>query len=175
MSDKRQHIIQPVVGCEPEIGLMLSLVEDCRQRTRESLKDLDPAAVDFAGGFNGHSIGSLLYHVAAVEIDWLWTEVTEGKLPEGIWKRFQIEMRDNAGKLAHVSGVSLDTHWDLLDFVRGLLLETYKDMSLVDYRRPRELEKYDVTPEWVLHHLMQHEAGHRDEMEMLRQAARQGK
>jgi uncharacterized damage-inducible protein DinB len=44
-------------------------------------------------------------------------------------------------------------------------------MTLQDFRRPRQLPEYDVTPEWILHHLMQHEAEHRGEMGILRTRA----
>ncbi|MBZ0299768.1 MAG: hypothetical protein K8J31_08515 [Anaerolineae bacterium] len=80
-------------------------------------------------------------------------------------------MRDSQGQLTAVRGVLLDDHWHRLDLVRGLLRDTFKRMTLADYRRPRMLDDYDVTPEWVLHHLMQHEAGHRDELEALRMLA----
>jgi uncharacterized damage-inducible protein DinB len=33
-----------------------------------------------------------------------------------------------------------------------------------EFRRPRHLEQYDVTPQWVLHHLIQHEAEHRGQI-----------
>jgi uncharacterized damage-inducible protein DinB len=37
-------------------------------------------------------------------------------------------------------------------------------MDLTEFRRVRSLEYYDVTPEYVLHHLMQHEAEHRSQI-----------
>jgi uncharacterized damage-inducible protein DinB len=171
MTNKKQHIVMPLPDCEPEIGRALWMLEDCRNRTRQSLANLNPAAVDWVGGFNNHSIGTLLFHIAAIEISWLGIEVAEGKLPKGVWQHFQYEVRDQHGRLTQVIGVSLEDHWRRLDYTRGLLLDFYKPMSLSEYRRPRHLDEYDVTPEWVLHHLMQHEAGHRDELEMLRQAA----
>ena len=171
MVTKQQHIIQPLAAQEPVIGLALAMIEDCRTRTYKALRDLDPAAVDWVGGFNDHSIGTLLYHIAAVEISWLGIEVTEEGLPDEAWALFPHEVRDDAERLTAVSGVSLDEHQQRLGSVRDLLLETYKTMSLDEYRRARAFEKYDVTPEWVLHHLMQHEAEHRDEMMSLRAAA----
>jgi uncharacterized damage-inducible protein DinB len=33
---------------------------------------------------------------------------------------------------------------------------------------PRERPDYDVTPAWVLHHLMQHEAEHRSQISGIR-------
>lgn len=169
--DRKQHIVVPLPDCEPEIGRALWMLEDCRNRTRRSLADLNPAAVDWVGGFNHHSIGTLMYHIAAIEISWFGIEVAEGSLPGEVWEQFPYEVRDQQHRLTPVRGLSLDDHWRRLDYVRGLLLEFYNPMSLEDYRRPRHLEEYDVTPEWVLHHLMQHEAGHRDELEMLRQAS----
>jgi hypothetical protein len=58
-----------------------------------------------------------------------------------------------------------------LETVRGLLLESYQPMDLPEFRRARLLERYDVTPEWVLHHLMQHEAEHRGQIRSLRAGA----
>jgi uncharacterized damage-inducible protein DinB len=57
--------------------------------------------------------------------------------------------------------------------VRGLVLEVYQQMTLEDFRRVRSLPNYDVTPEWVLHHLMQHEAEHRGQIGTLRAMAEQ--
>jgi uncharacterized damage-inducible protein DinB len=42
-------------------------------------------------------------------------------------------------------------------------------MTLEDFRRPRHFPgQYDVTPEWVLYHLMEHEAEHRGHIQTLR-------
>jgi hypothetical protein len=76
-----------------------------------------------------------------------------------------------AGCVSDVVGVPLEEHLQRLDETRQLLLEVYKPMTLADFRRARHFEAYDVTPEWVLHHLMQHEAGHREEICTLRSLA----
>ncbi len=44
-------------------------------------------------------------------------------------------------------------------------------MTLEDYRRPRALDEYDVTPEWVLFHLRDHETMHRGELALSRTLA----
>jgi uncharacterized damage-inducible protein DinB len=171
MVTKLQRVIQPFPAAEPEIGCLLAMLADSRDRTRQAVQDLKPAAVDWIGGFNGHCIGTLLYHIAAVEISWLGIEVAEGHLPETVWADFPYEVRDEQGRLTTVKGISLADHLGRLKRVRARLLETYQSMSLAEYRRPRQLTEYDVTPEWVLHHLMQHEAEHRDEIRSLRAAA----
>ena len=41
-------------------------------------------------------------------------------------------------------------------------------MSLSEFRRVRHLETYNVTPQWVVHYLLQHEAQHRGQIAILR-------
>lgn len=172
MSAKRQLIIEPLPGCEPEIGRMLWMIEDTRRRTRRTLEGIDLRVIDWQPPFaGGNSIGTLLYHIAAIELDWLAVEVMEGKLDKSIWEWFPYDVRDAAGRLTVVSGLTLDEHYQRLGAVRALLLDCCKAMTLADFRRPRSLPDYDVSPEEVLHHLMQHEAEHRGEIGMVRMMA----
>jgi uncharacterized damage-inducible protein DinB len=55
--------------------------------------------------------------------------------------------------------------------VRCHLLAAFGEMALAEFRRVREFPDYNVTPEWVLHHLMQHEAEHRGQIGLLREQA----
>lgn len=165
----KQYIVNPIQECHEEIGRALWMLEDARQRTRNEMTHIDATMIDKVGGSNDHSIGSLLYHIAAIEISWLAEEVAvENQMPKDVWDHFPFDVRNDEGKLTSVKGVNMEEHWQRLDYTRQLLLRVYKPMSLEEFRRPRHFEAYDVTPEWVLHHLMQHEAGHREEMCILR-------
>ena len=63
-----------------------------------------------------------------------------------------------------MTGLDLAAHLARLGAVRAQLLATFSAMSLDDFRRLRALPEYDVTPQWVVHHLLQHEAEHRGEI-----------
>lgn len=167
MSDKRLAV-EPLPDCEVEVGRALWMVEDARRRTRRALDGVISSAVDWTATEGGHSIGTLLYHIAAIELDWLYSDVLQTDWPMGLVDWFPHDVRDAQGRLTAVRGESLERLWTRLDKVRGLLLDSYKPMSLDDFRRPRSMPDYDVTPEWVLHHLCQHEAEHRDELAALR-------
>jgi uncharacterized damage-inducible protein DinB len=168
---KRQLIIEPLPGCEPEIGRMLWMMEDARRRTLKVLDGIEQPAIDWQPPANGNSIGTLLYHIAAIEMDWLAVEVMENTLDKSVWDVFTVDVRDANGRLSVVSGVSLDEHLKRFDAVRNVLLDCFKAMTVDDFRRPRSLPDYDVSPEEVLHHLMQHEAEHRGEMGTIRTMA----
>jgi uncharacterized damage-inducible protein DinB len=156
---------------EPEIGYALFTIEDSRRRTLEVLEGLPDDRLVWQAPHHDHTISTLLYHIAAIELDWLVVEVREGDAPPGTWERFPYEVRDDEGRLTTVTGVALEAHLARLQFVRDLLLHTYQAMTLSDFHRPRMLETYDVTPSWVLHHLCQHEAEHRMEMRLICSAA----
>ena len=49
----------------------------------------------------------------------------------------------------------------------GDSLAAFRGMDIDEFRRRRHLPNYEVTPEWVLHHLAQHEAEHRGQIEEL--------
>jgi uncharacterized damage-inducible protein DinB len=156
---------------EPEIGRWLWALQDTRRRTMRELGGLSPAIIDWLTRNNESSIGTVLYHIANIEADWLFVEVLEKPFPPEVEALFPYQTRDKRGHLTQVHGFSLDQHLSRLETVRNLLLDAYQQMELSEFRRIRSLEQYDVTPEWVLHHLMQHEAEHRSQIGSLRARA----
>ncbi|MEM7125520.1 MAG: DinB family protein [Chloroflexota bacterium] len=157
---KKRLTIEPFPCHHPEIGRWLWAIQDIRNRTLEILPDLTQAQIDWQPSQGESSIGSVLYHIADIEADWLYVEVLEQEFPAPIAALFPYPTRDEHGRLTHVQGFTLTEHLQRLETVRERLLETYREISIDDYRRPRSLPSYDVSPEWVLHHLMHHEAQH---------------
>lgn len=160
-------VVNPLPDCPPEIGRALWMLEDARRRTRTALKGFNSAHVDWAIEPGGMSVGTLLYHIAAIELDWLYSDVLQSEWPESLVPLFSYDVRDDQGKLTSVRGKAYGWYWTGLAAVRWHLLAAFRNMTLEDFRRPRSLPKYDVTPEWVLHHLCQHEAEHRSELAAL--------
>lgn len=168
---REQLVVIPGSAADPAIGRALWCIEDARVRTRERLAGLDPRALDWLPADGVNSIGTLLYHIAAIEADWLYVEALEQPFPPEVEALFPYDVREDGGRLTPVTGRSLAEHDALLDTIRALLLDAYRTMTVEEYRRVRQLPRYDVTAEWVLHHLMQHEAEHRGELSDLRRRA----
>ncbi len=171
---KKQHIVQALPCQSPEVGRWLWALEDARRRTHIALEGLPadtPDIVDWTFPGEGNSIGTILYHLAAIEASWLYDEVLQQDFPPEVQALFPHDVRDDQGKLSSVKGINLDEYLDRLDKIRARVLTTFREMSLEEFRRPRSFPEYDVTPEWVLHHLMQHEAEHRGQIADLRMAA----
>ena len=68
-SQKPQHLIHTLPGYDTEIGRWLWALEDTRHRTKHTLGDLDGTTLDWLAPITGLSVGTLLYHIAAIEID----------------------------------------------------------------------------------------------------------
>jgi uncharacterized damage-inducible protein DinB len=155
---------------QPEIDLWLSALDDTRQRTWDVLKALSDDSIDRSPSERASSIGTLLYHVAIVEADWLFDEIL-GTIDTD-WPRdlFPAEMREDGRTLSPFTGERLADHLDRLKKVRTMLIETIAPMSSEDLHRLRERKHYDVSAAWVLHHLMQHEAEHRSQIGSVREA-----
>ncbi|MGZ3665575.1 MAG: DinB family protein [Ktedonobacterales bacterium] len=165
-------IVEPLPGYEPTIGRWLWQLEDTRRETKEALSGLAPATLDWAPDESGNSIGDLLYHVALIELDWLYTEVlNQQPWPQEVQQQFAFADRDAQGHLSSVQGVALEEHLRRLDLVREHLLASFRGMTLEEFRHPHPFPDYRVTAEWVLHHLVQHEVEHRGHIQMLRSLA----
>jgi uncharacterized damage-inducible protein DinB len=173
-SPRRKRMFEDLPGYDPEIGRWLWAMEDTRRRTRESLQGLDDRALDWIAPHADNSIGALLYHIAAIELDWLYADILEGTaFPPELEALFPHDVRDDQGKLVSAAGMSLADHLHRLDLVRRYFLDVFRGMSLAEFRRVRHLPDYDVNPEGIIHHLMQHEAEHRGQMGELRLLAEQ--
>ena len=176
MKHRKQLILPPLPCRSAEIGRWLSALEETRSRTRAALEGIEADAlkiIDWVSPVSGNSIGLILYHLAAIEASWLYEEVLQEEFPADIEALLPHDVRDGQGHLTPVKGISLQDHWNRLEGVRTKLLIAYSDMTLERFHTARPMPEYDVTPAFVLHHLMQHEGEHRGQMSELRLHAEQ--
>lgn len=173
MPTKTIYVLLSVKAAHAEIGCALGMLEDARHRTLRQVHQIPAAVIDWQPYPDTHSLGTLLYHIAAIEADWLYSDVLQSTFPAEIAAWFPYDVRDSDGKLTRVTGETLDYNLERLEVVRAALLKTFTQMPLEDFRRLRTFENYDVTPEWVLHHLCQHEAEHRAEIAAIKDKAKQ--
>jgi uncharacterized damage-inducible protein DinB len=168
---RRIKQIAPLDGYPADIGRWLWALQDVRRWTVEAVSDVDQANLDWTGpGGDENSIGTLLYHVALVEMSWLFLDLMElDDLPPPVNTDFPFEMGSVEGGLTPVTGVALHEHLGRLERSRSVFLDALRGMTLDDWRRRRAPAgvDYEVTPEWAVYHLLEHEAGHQYQMSSL--------
>ncbi len=165
----RGEIARPT-GFSPGVGRLLSMMEDCRARTLREVDRVSPSMVDAATNWSGNTIGSLLYHVAAIELDWLYADILQRGFPDEAFEWFPWDVREEDGRLTPVGGEDIDHHLARLSWVRARTrseLASLTDGDLEGVRHPSG-DGQSVTVEWILHHLLQHEAEHRGQLAEIR-------
>ncbi|KYC94282.1 DinB family protein [Heyndrickxia sporothermodurans] len=161
--EKKSLFVSSLAGYEEEIGRWLWCLEDVRRTIKQRLSGISQSDLDTKID-ERQTIGSLLYHIALIEADWLYEEVLCTEWDPEIRELFPFECRSDDDSLAHIEGQSLEAHFDRLNKVREVFLSHFRTMDLIDWRKPMVLEKYDVTPEWVVYHLIEHESHHRGQI-----------
>ena len=105
---KKQYTLVADAVVAP-IDLWLAAIDDTRRRTLRLLDELPEWTLDWPD-VDGATIGSLLYHMAAIEVDWLYVDVLGKLWPPEIEPLFPLDVRDEVGNLSTMSGESLASH-----------------------------------------------------------------
>ncbi|MBA2374470.1 MAG: DinB family protein [Chloroflexi bacterium] len=173
MPDRTVLVLEPL-GNDPEVGRWLAALEDGRRDTLRELERVTPAMIDRRPDGPLESIGTILYHVALIEADWVATEILGLDGPPELAAMLPWPDRRPDGRLTPIEGLTLDEHLDRLAGVRAFALDRLRSMSAAEFHRVRSLTEYDVAPDWVIHHLLQHEAEHRAHIAWIRDTSGPG-
>ena len=103
-------VLDPGAG-DPEIGRWLAALDEVRRDTLKVLADLPDDAADRDPGDGGDTIGTILYHVALIEADWVFSDVLdrESEIRRDL---FPADDRTKDGHLTQIRGESLAQHLD---------------------------------------------------------------
>jgi hypothetical protein len=155
--------VTPLSGYPDEIGRWLWAMQELRRSTLERALGLDQATLDWEGpDGRDNAIGSLLYHIGLVEMSWLHYDLLLLKeFPPAVKSDFPFEGWSAQTGLTRLPNVLLAEHLGRLERSRSIFLDAFRGMTVDEWRRLRTPDGDEhVTPEWVLFHLVEHEAGH---------------
>ena len=165
----------PVAGYAPQVGRYVAQLNEIRNDLKYELTGLTPAALDWHPNEQTESIGTLLLHLAAVEWSWMHEDIfgTPDTEYQGNWAEAMPIRR----RAPQVSGRSLEHYLEHLDAIREetlRLLQGFTDADLarlVGEAEPApgvEARSYLYTIDWIIWHVLEHEALHVGQIELLR-------
>jgi uncharacterized damage-inducible protein DinB len=158
-------------GFDLQVGRFVTMLVDTRRRLHRDLAELDPGELDATLPWAPNSVGTLLYHIAAIELDWTYADLLGADFPAEATEWFAVDVRDDAGVLSPVVE-PYDHHLARLAWTRERLLAALASLSDTDLDATRGSGDEASGVAWILHHLMQHEAEHRGQIGELRAALR---
>lgn len=152
-----QGELKSVEGYSPNIGMMVYMLEDLKDRITEQVKDLDQSQTDFLYDTEANSIGSLVMHLVSTE-SYYQTATLEGRQ----WTEEERIRFGSAGELNE----------EVKNILRGKPIEHYLDLwEVVREKTMRELKTKDddwfasrmedgLNYHYIWYHVMEHSANH---------------
>lgn len=73
-SSREQRIMEIPSGYDPIIAPLVWMLEDMRQRTKVAMSGVSEQTLDWTQPEGGNAIGTLLYHIMAIEMSYLYED-----------------------------------------------------------------------------------------------------
>lgn len=170
--------VEPVSNCIPEVGLWLAILNDSRDRLLYALRSIREVDLDAKAPIGINTIGTILYHIALTDLNWVYDNMLQQPYPAEIASLFPYPLTDANEHLTCIAGWRLEDYQQRLMVARAKVHDVFKPMSLEYFRellrREQDFGPYEMTPESVLRHLAQHESEHRGEIQLLAGALQRG-
>lgn len=160
-----QYKITPKEGYTTQIGLMVDMLDDLKQRITEDVRELNQEETDFLFDESANSIGAILMHLIATE-SYYQVETLEGRT----WTEEEKAFGGSAGGLGDKSrekykGKPISYYLDLWDEVRTKTLEGLSKKD--DAWFASNIEE-GINYHWVWFHVLEHSASHMGQIALIK-------
>jgi len=174
-ANPRMVTCDPVAGYAPQIGRYVAQLAEVRRDLHEQVAGLTVAQLAWHPDAQTESIGTLLLHLDAVEWSWMHQDISGA--PDAAYPGSWDEAMPIRAAVAQVSGRPLDRYLDQLAATRTETLRLLADFTDADLPRlvgeappppGREARSELYTIDWIIWHVIEHEATHVGQVELLK-------
>jgi len=152
-----QGEMKSVEGYSPNIGMMVYMLEDLKDRITQQVKDLDQFQVDYMYDSSANSIGALIMHLVSTEfyyqtatlenLEWTKDDLTELSVAAELNKKVKNMLR----------GKPIKHYLDLWDKVRK---RTLKELKIKNDDWFASNIEDGLNYHYIWYHVMEHSANH---------------
>ncbi len=152
-----QGELKSVEGYSPQIGTMIYMLEDLKDRITQEVKDLDQSQTDFEYDTDANSIGALIMHLVSTESYYQVATLEGREWTEEELKKFGVAGEINTKVKSILKGKPVDFYLDLWEEVREKTLKGLKTKD--DAWFTSNLEE-GLNNHYIWYHVMEHSANH---------------
>ncbi|MFX1254234.1 MAG: DinB family protein [Promethearchaeota archaeon] len=165
--NNKKDTLERAANLSPRVATWYSQMEKVRKRLLEKVEKIADKALDFTPKErNFETIGTLLLHIAAVEWSWIFEDIDGKEMDFEEWK-YAFALRPSVN-LPQLTGQGKQFYLNRLHKVRD---EVYQRLIRLDDQDLDQIIEdssgYQVSIEWILFHIIEHEAMHVGQIGML--------
>jgi len=164
-----QYEIKSIEGYSPNIGILITMLDDLKERVTSSVRDLNQEQTDFLLDDDANRIGAMIYHLAATEKYYqLYTfEGRQFNAEEQKTWGLALGLGENGRDSKLLKGKPIKYYLDIWDDVRAdtkKMLKT-KDDAWLNTKASR------MNYHWAWYHVMEHQANHMGQIRLIQKRA----
>lgn len=165
LSINAQNLIEPPKGFSPQVGNIVSMLNDLKSRVTSTVKGMSTYEIDYVVDENANRIGALIMHLAATEAYYqVYTFEKRGFNKE---EKEKWETALDLGEKARekFQGHSIKYYLDIYSEVRKKTMKELKkkdDAWLMEKNDQKTMNNH-----WAWYHVMEHQANHMGQIRFL--------
>ena len=158
ISVRAQISIKAEEGYTPQIGVLVSMLNDISNRVERRVKDLSISETDFLLDENANSIGTLIMHLAATEKMYQVRTFENRVFNEEEEKEWSTAMSMGKEAQEKYNGKDIKEYLKVYKEVRQTTLEFLKDKD--DAWLTTIYKEWNMNYHWAWYHVMEHQSSH---------------
>lgn len=158
-----QNEIKAPKGFTNDIGNMISMLDNLKQRVERNVRGLDQEGTDFLLDSKANRPGAIIYHLAATEAYYqVYTFEGRGFNAE---EKAKWETALNLGDKARIEfvGKPIEYYLDIYDEVRNTTKELLKTKDDAWFKK----KNGNMSNHWAWFHVMEHQANHMGQLALI--------
>lgn len=166
IKSKDEGKILPIEGTSPQIGSLIAMLEDLKDRVENQVKNMSQYELDYLYDEKANRIGALIMHLAAAEAYYQVLTFENRDFNEEEKKKWEVALNLDQDGRDFIQGHNAQYYLDIYSEVRA---KTIAELKKRDDAWLQEIQKkYDYNNYYCWFHVMEHQSSHLGQMLFLK-------
>jgi hypothetical protein len=155
-----------VQGATPQIGSMISMLEDLKVRVEDAVKNMNQYELDYLLDEKANRIGALIMHLAAAEAYYQVITFENREFNDAEKKKWDVALNLDEGGRDEIYGHEVQYYLDIYNEVRAKTISELKKRDDAWFEVIQT--KYEISNHYCWFHVMEHQSSHLGQIKFLK-------